>query len=87
MRTWSLYTAVSMHLQVRHKVQRSRTTPVPVRWKDRANVVVKVSGSNGVFPILYVDVHKEADRNAALDSWDNKLSHGTQYAGFRLKDL
>ena len=36
------------------------------RWRKRS--AVKVSGSNGVFPILYVDVYTEADRNAALDS-------------------
>ena len=54
------------------------------RWKDRLNVAgVKDSGSHGVFTILYVGVYTEADRNAVLDSRDNKLSNGTQYAGFR----
>ena len=58
------------------------------RWKDRLNVAgVKDSGSHGVFTILYVGVYTEADRNAVLDSRDNKLSNGTQYAGFRSREL
>ena len=42
-------TAVSMDLQVRHKVQRSRTAPVPVRGKDRANLV----GSRSAVPMAF----------------------------------
>ena len=57
-----------MHLQVRQKVEQSRATPVPDRWKDRLNVGgVKDSGCHVVFTIFYVDVYTEAERNAALD--------------------
>ena len=55
--------------------------------RSRKRSGVKVGGSHGVFPILNVNVYTKADRNAALDSWDNKLANRNQYAGFRLKEL